>query len=222
MSRSIKGLLIKDFKLMKAQMKFFIIIMIVWGIFMSSNFSISFFIGYMAVLFSFLTMSTMNYDEFEKGMAYIFTLPILRKDYIKEKYVFGFMIVALPTVFAACLSYVVAMIKGMDTDLMEYLLSVVASLGAGYLLLAFEIPLQIKFGQEKSRIVSAISVGLMVGVMGAVGKVNELQGIDSTEISSSIAGIGEEVLVLLAVLIVVVLLCISYKVSCKFMEKKQF
>ena len=57
---------------------------------------------------------------------------------------------------------------------------------------------------------------------GIINYLNELAGTDSTEAVSSIAGLGTGVLVLLVVAAVLVLMWVSYKISCRFMEKKEF
>lgn len=215
-----KGLLIKDIKLMGSQMKLFAAIMILWGIFMSINFSVHFFIGYVAILCSFLTMSSLNFDEFENGMIYIFTLPVLKKDYIREKYVFGLLITTVPTFLAVALSWTMYAVRGMEADPMEYLISIVGSLAVGYLLLAFELPLQIKFGQQKSRIVSLVSIGAMGASMGVFAVFFEEH--DGSAVLSAVMRLGNTALALLTVLIVVALLWGSYQISCRIMDKKEF
>ena len=83
-----KGLLIKDFMLLKNQKSFFIII-VAAAIGMSTLMeNSSFIIGYIAVIGSLFTLSTIRYDEFDNGNAFLYTLPITRKDYVYEKYEF--------------------------------------------------------------------------------------------------------------------------------------
>lgn len=45
MSRSIKGLMVKDFQLMRSQMKFYFIVMMLWGVVMASSLNMVFFCG---------------------------------------------------------------------------------------------------------------------------------------------------------------------------------
>ena len=66
----------------------------------------------------------------------------------------------------------------------------VISLPLAFLMLALEIPLQIKFGQEKSRIVSILLIGGMSVAMGLVSSLNEIAGVNVAELLSSIAGLG--------------------------------
>ncbi len=44
------------------------------------------FLGFVGALFS---LSSISYDEFDNGNAFLFSLPITRKDYVLEKYIFG-------------------------------------------------------------------------------------------------------------------------------------
>ena len=221
MSGAIKGLLIKDFKLMKSQMRFFFIIMIVWGIIMASSLSGSFLVSYTAMLCSFLTLSTFNYDEFENGAAYLITLPILRKDYISEKYLFGCLISTIPTILVSMILWIIHGMQGRADRPGAHLLIVGLSLPMAYLLLVLEIPLMVRFGQERSRLISLLLIGCMSAGYGIINYLNELAGIDSIRAVSSIAGLGTGVLVLLVVAALIVLMWISYKISCRFMEKKE-
>ena len=87
-----KGLLIKDFKLLQGQKNFFITIIAIAGIMAIFMEDASFIIGYMTFVGSLFTLSTISYDEFDNGNAFLFSLPITRKDYILEKYGFGLIV----------------------------------------------------------------------------------------------------------------------------------
>lgn len=67
-----KGLLIKDFKLMMMQKNFFlsiIAIAVVLTVFVKNP---SFIIGYLTFIGSVFTLSTISYDEFDNGNAFYF------------------------------------------------------------------------------------------------------------------------------------------------------
>ena len=80
MSSSVKGLLIKDFNLRRGQKNFFLGILVLWAVVGVCNFDPIFLVAYAMMMFSFFTLSTLSYDEYENGAAYLFTLPITRKD----------------------------------------------------------------------------------------------------------------------------------------------
>lgn len=88
-----KGLLIKDFKLLKTQQKFFLLVLfIAIAVEMFSGSSSSFLIGYLSFMAILFTLSSISYDEFDNGNAFLFSLPITRKSYVIEKYGLGLIL----------------------------------------------------------------------------------------------------------------------------------
>ncbi len=71
-----KGLLIKDFRLMKTQIRMFLIFIAIAVAMAISADDTSFMIGFITFVFSLFTLSTISYDEFDNGNAFLFTLPI--------------------------------------------------------------------------------------------------------------------------------------------------
>ena len=45
--------------------------------------------GYISIVFAMFAISTISYDEYDNGNAFLFTLPFSRKEYVLSKYVFG-------------------------------------------------------------------------------------------------------------------------------------
>ena len=98
--RTVKGLLIKDFQLMKNQGKILIAIFVViaaFGIFADGN--SSFLTAYFTIFVALFTTSTISYDEYDSGYLFLFTLPISRRGYVTEKYVFGILSVLIAWCF---------------------------------------------------------------------------------------------------------------------------
>ena len=87
-----KGLLIKDFSLLKNQKNFFILVFVMAGFLTIANGAESspatFVLPYVGFVSSFFVLSTISYDEYDNGNAFLFTLPFERKVYVVEKYVF--------------------------------------------------------------------------------------------------------------------------------------
>ena len=70
-----KGLLIKDLKLMKNQKSFFVIMAFVGMIFLITWEKPYFAISYITMMFSMFALTSFSYDEFDNGAVYLFTLP---------------------------------------------------------------------------------------------------------------------------------------------------
>lgn len=141
-----KGLLIKDFLLMKNYKKIAMFMLII-GIFVGMN-DVSFASGYILVFVSILSMSTITYDEANHGLNTLFTLPITRSDYVKEKYLFSLIITGIGFVFVTILGCF------RKSGFMETLII----LSTALLLLALSLPFQLKEGNEKGRIVLFVVV----------------------------------------------------------------
>lgn len=222
MSRSVKGLLIKDIRLMRAQMRFFLVLILLWGSFMVMKFEATVFIGYVSILCSFFTLSTFSYDEVDNGAAFLFTLPISRKDYIREKYLFGLLMTAVPFLVATIVSWVILTVGGGGQGFLAFVMSTVVVLPLAFLLLALEIPLYIRFGQEKSRMVTLLCVGFMSVAFGALARLNAPAVMESAGSAAWIGAIGTGGIVAVSAAVLAALLVLSYKLSCRFLEKREF
>ncbi len=82
-----KGLFIKDLILLRNQWKTFIAF-IGLGFFMAMSMKDNAGVIYMAMVISMFSISTLGYDEFDNGFRFLFTLPVSRKAYVREKYLF--------------------------------------------------------------------------------------------------------------------------------------
>ena len=140
-----KGLLVKDFLLMIKSKKV-ILFMLFIGIIGGIN-DISFATGYILMVLAILSLSTISYDEANHGLNTLFTLPISKSDYVKEKYLFSLII----TVGFAFVTILGCFSK---SGFMETLII----LSTALLLLALSLPFQLKEGNEKGRIVLFVVV----------------------------------------------------------------
>lgn len=141
-----KGLLIKDLLLMIKSKKV-ILFMLFIGIIGGIN-DISFATGYILMVLAILSLSTISYDEANHGLKTLFTLPISKSDYVKEKYLFSLIITGIGFVFVTILGCF------SKSGFMETLII----LSTALLLLALSLPFQLKEGNEKGRIVLFVVV----------------------------------------------------------------
>ena len=105
-----KGLLIKDIRLLGQQKKLlflYAVMAIVLGYSMDSTFLVSYF----PMIGVFLVLSTISLDNFDNGMAFLMTLPISGKLYAVEKYVISLLVTAGTWIIAVALQFVMLMIK---------------------------------------------------------------------------------------------------------------
>lgn len=218
-----KGLLIKDFKLMKTQKSFFVAIFIiaVFATFSTGEFNNTFSVGFLGFVGAMFTLSTISYDEFDNGYPFLFSLPITRKTYTEEKYVFGLICASSAWAIGVILSLGFAMIKGTDIPSVFFIASAVLLMSM-VLMLAVMLPFQLKFGGEKGRIALLSAVGIVFAVGFMLTKLAALLNIDIESIFSNLPIPSVGVIAALAIIITLILMIVSMKISTSIMKKKEF
>ena len=144
------GLIQKDMCLLLQRSRVLIILIGV-GAIMSFTTDGSFVIGYLAMTCAILTVGTISYDEFDNGYPFLFTLPITKKTYVTGKYVFcmlgGLIGWGISVVIVICCT----LIKGGEFSVSD-IWDILAFIPVIDLIVAIMLPIQLKFGAEKSRI----------------------------------------------------------------------
>lgn len=217
-----KGLLIKDIRLLKNQKHFFLIVGLVGAMLMFTSEEPSFVISYMTFVFSMFTLSSVSYDEYDNGMAFLFSLPISRKKYVREKYLFGLLLGGTAWTVATAVVSAYVMWKNQDTDWTSWLATACIYLALFLVFLLIILPIQLKFGAEKGRIAMLVAIGIIflsayagVKIAGRIGI-----DIDAVLMRFTTAGTGE--IVAASAVVCCVLAVISYNISLGIMKKKQF
>lgn len=217
-----KGLLVKDFRLMKGQKNFLILLFIMIAFVFISGMDASFFMGYLPFLFMIAAMSTITYDEFDNGMAFLMVLPISRKLYVQEKYLFGGVLGFTGLASAFVLFLISEINKGSSMTFTQYILLFLCFLAFVILFLCLMIPIQLKFGSEKGRIVLFIIFFGIIGIVYLVSKITDKIPAQIIDVFQGIQKLPFGILAALAVGIYILALFISLKISLGIMEKKEW
>lgn len=217
-----KGLLIKDFHLLLGQKKFFIVVTLFGLFFTISNENPISGMSYVTVLFSIFTLSTISYDEYDNGMAFLMTLPASKTTYVAEKYAFAGMITAISAVISSILAIGISKVMNISIDVKEIAISGIVVAGFASLMLAFMIPIELKFGAEKSRIAMILVMGIFFGVGLLAIKGLAHFGIDMQQIITEMAIIDEKILIGIVFVVWCIFMAISYFISVNIMKKKEF
>lgn len=207
-----RGLLLKDLALMKGQKKFLLLVILIAAVPVLTSGNIGFLTTYLPFVICFFTISTVSYDEIDNSISFLMTLPVSRKDYAKEKYVCGLLLGLAAGFFMS------------DFIAEVYFLQGAAIAGVIVLFLSVILPIQLKFGTEKGRIFTFV---VFIAIMGLAVLVSRLTGLSvDSKIIKSILGILAQIplwgYILGGVLVSLLLLGISYGISVKIMEKKEF
>ena len=219
-----KGLFIKDFKLMMVQKNFFILILaIAMGMMLFSD-DIIFPLGFLSFVVSLFTISTISYDDFDNCNAFLFTLPISRKIYVKEKYSLGLILGCSAWVFATILGMAAKCFKPeFPMPLPDLFLLALAILPMVFIILSVMLPFHLKFGSEKGRLalIGAFALLAIIGV-GINEGMKLLFNFDISKWLNTLQSMEFGTVVFIEFIISLIILVISLNISQSIMRKKEF
>lgn len=216
-----KGLLIKDLNLLKGQKLFFIVIIVIAIALLAGQSEPGFVIGYMTFVGGIFTLSTISYDEFDNGNAFLFSLPITRKGYVGEKYIFGIALGGALCLLALAITLVFGCVNG-SFSAKETGLTGVMIFATLLFMISMMIPFQLKFGGEKGRIAMLIAVGVVILVGYLAEKIAGVFHVDMAAVFDGLSDLSMGVFIAAVYLLALVLCLISMKISVSIMEKKEF
>ena len=216
-----KGLFVKDLKLIKLQKNFFFVLIAIAIGLAVLNDDAAFMLSFLTFVMSMFTLNTISYDEFDNGNAFLFTLPISRKSYVVEKYGFSLLLGGSSWIFATLLAVTLNVIKG-TTPVLEVVMTAAMISPIILIVQAVMIPFQLKFGGEKGRIAMIGAVGLLFIVGFLIVKIAEMFGLDLLHIINNLPTINTGMLIAIEIVIAAVVFLISMKISISIMNKKEF
>lgn len=229
-----KGLLIKDFGYLGLNKKIFsvIIAVIVVAFLIGGNNSASFLSGfltsYLAVMMGFQVMGSITYDEYKGGLAYIMTMPITRCQYVLSKYIYA----AILTVIGALAGYAVSLTAIIITegtgnvDLASTVAELLTVYGVVILLNAIMIPVQLKYGSDKGKMVIFVLVAIVMVSAFASERIGSALGVDIDKVIYNIkTGLDNMSMVTVSMVSIVVMclgLLVSFLISMRVVNNKEF
>lgn len=216
-----KGLLKKDIKLINNYKKSLILFL---AIFLCTGLSQPTFLGIGFVIAGMSSvMATFSYDEQTKWDRFALTLPVTRKDIVKSKYVLLFGLMTL----AAILSFVgIIIIQELTQNVINIENALSISFGGMVGILLVEIflfPIIFKCGIEKGRIMFILPMALITLLIGGLSIIGEKLGEGFTsQLIVFFQSLNPFLLGGIFLLIFLIVIYISYKISLHFYEKKEF
>lgn len=211
-----RGLLQKDLCLL-VQRSRILLVMIGVGILMGFSTDGSFVIGYMTMICAILAISTISYDEFDNGYPFLLTLPITKKVYVYSKYAFC-LLADLVGWGISILIYAGCTIARGNLLTVDALPETLAFIPVFVLLTAVMLPLQLKFGAEKSRVAIALIGGGIFVLIYAGSKLLP----EGSNMPEFLWKMSDFAVLLLLILISLAATLISYLCSLHIMEHKEY
>ena len=150
------GLIYKDFLALKGHLSTYVVFFVIYGgLCIAGVFSPSVLAG-MVVLISIITpMTTVTSDDISRWNRFAVASPACRRGVVAGKYLFTLLMVLLSAAVVAVLLGLLSLSGGSGEEpLPEMLLATLACGGIALLMNGVTLPLLLKFGAEKARMVS--------------------------------------------------------------------
>lgn len=208
-----KGLLIKDIRLLLGQKKSLLMVLLIgFVVFMNENPASG--IGYIIMLSGIYAAGTISYDEYDNGMAFLMTLPVERKTYIKEKYVLVGIMALLAMILACVLMGVAACIRNLSVEFMDLLVPGIVMMCLVWCIVAVTLPFQLKLGAEQGRFAMIVSMGVLFLLAMAVVKLPGVMPFLEDLVLWQI--------ITACILLMAGILFLSYIISVRIIKKKEY
>ena len=219
-----KGLWTKDIKLITSLQKNLLIIWLVAAGILIATDQISFAITYTSIITSMTGISTITYDAFDNGNVFLFTLPITRKEYAMEKYLFTLVLGVLATIGGILLVIVVMTAKGIfSANAEEIIVAILINIPILLVFQAISLPFQLKYeGGEKGMLAMIAAIGALLFIIIFLFRMFEMAGVDLVDIMLNHMYLKDTVLGISIYIISIVLWVLSLKISEGIVLKKEF
>lgn len=213
-----KGLILKDLLNLKKAIKTMLIVGIAYSIFFSTV-QPTFLTGILTLLFSMQSLSSFSYDEYAKWDSYALTLPISRKDLVLSKYILFMTFPIIGSVLSIILSMIIGLFK--QTLIVEEIFaSAMGFLFSMEILFLILLPLIFKFGIERGRIMITVVSFSIFGIGFLVIKL--IQALNLPFLSLEQIYALTPIIPWIALVMVALIAYLSYQVSLRIVEKKEY
>ena len=222
--KGIRGLLEKDFRLFFRQGSnlFLVLAFIALFFVLTGKAGATFIAVYIPSVMAVYSGNTISYDENGHGYSYLFSLPVNKKIYVREKYIFSFIMTVCGWGIGIICAGIIVLIKPGEFFDLEMLAMELITIFVFQAIAGIVIAIRLRFEGEKGRFVLPIAVLIIFASCYIIGSfVMDNLGLKES-ISYMIGEIGDfEIAIALIVLSLIVWFA-SYKYSMRVMKKKEF
>lgn len=222
--KGIRGLLEKDFRLFFRQGSSLFLALAFVALFfiLTGKTGVTFIAIYIPSVMAVYSGNTISYDENEHGYTYLFSLPVNRKIYVREKYIFSFIMTVCGWGMGVICAGIMVLIKPGEFFDVEMLIMELITIFVLQAIAGIVIAIRLRFEGEKGRFVLPIAILIIFASCYMIGFfVMDNLGLKES-ISYMIGEIGDfEIAISLIVLSLLVWFA-SYKYSMRVMKKKEF
>ena len=222
--KGIRGLLEKDFRLFFRQGSSLFLALAFVALFfiLTGKTGATFIAMYIPSVMAVYSGNTISYDENEHGYTHLFSLPVNRKIYVREKYIFSFIMTVCGWGMGVICAGIMVLIKPGEFFDVEMLIMELITIFVFQAIAGIVIAIRLRFEGEKGRMVLPIAILIIFAVCYTIGHFLETKLELKESISYMIGEIGDfEIAISLIVLSLLVWFA-SHKYSMRVMKKKEF
>ena len=154
-----KALLMKDLRTLKNERRLWVSIIgvsVLFGVLFQNWY---FMMGYIMFGLSMIARTMYQYDVADQGIVYLMTLPITRKEYVKEKYLLSLMSICIGGILSMILTKIGMLFTPDQADSNQEIFSAfLGILAVALVLQAIIFPVELKYDVSKSRIIILLLV----------------------------------------------------------------
>ena len=154
-----KALLMKDLRTLKNERRLWVSIIgvsVLFGVLFQNWY---FMMGYIMFGLSMIARTMYQYDVADRGIVYLMTLPITRKEYVKEKYLLSLMSICIGGILSMILTKIGMLFTPDQADSNQEIFSAfLGILAVALVLQAIIFPVELKYDVSKSRIIILLLV----------------------------------------------------------------
>ena len=209
------GLVLKDFLVLRKALRTYVLFLIFYLILAIFDlFSISFITAFVQIIVMILPMSSFAYDDLAKWDRYAMTLPLGRRAVVRAKYAFVLLMILVAAAFALLSCVALSITAAQPVE--ENLAAGVGALSVGLLAVDVTLPLNYKMGPERARpfLYAIIFIPVILIVLAA--RAGWLDNLEQLPLSVVLP------LLCLIPLVILLGLPVSYLISCRIVEQKEF
>lgn len=217
-----KGLLVKDIRFLMSQKASLLVCLGLGVYFLLTGADLTYAMVFSMMMAALISTSSISYDAFDNGMAFLLTLPIQKTTYVVSKYIVS-ILVAVVCGGAISIAAVICNALGVEgVDLSMLGGGLVMAVIMAVVLLTIMIPIYIIFGGEKARFAMMAIFGVVVAIGYIVGKIagDMVAKIDSLIVK--LEAMNDMQLALTTLGVIIVLFAISIGITIKFLERKEY
>ena len=224
MMKGIRGLLEKDFRLFFRQggNLFLVLVFVALFFILTGKTAAAFIAMYIPSVLAIYSGNTISYDENGHGYTYLFSLPVNKKIYVREKYIFSFIMTACGWCIGMICAGIMVLINPEEVFDLEMLAMELITFFVFQAIAGIMIAIRIRFEGEKGRIVLPIAILIIFASCYMIGFfVMDNLGLKES-ISYMIGETGDFGIAIALIVLSLIVWFASYKYSMSAMKKKEF